>query len=41
MHEDELPEMTDKEYNEWFKISEIVDGVRMGAPVLIEVNNEE
>lgn len=30
IHEDELPEMTDAEYTEWFKQSEIVFGVRMG-----------
>lgn len=28
--EDELPEMNDKEYSEWFSKSEVVDGVRMG-----------
>jgi hypothetical protein len=30
IHEDDLPEMTDQEYKEWFKTSVVVDGVRMG-----------
>ena len=31
IYEDELPEeMTDKEYDEWFKKSHVVYGVRMG-----------
>lgn len=30
MYEQDLPEMTDEEYNIWFESSEIVDGVRMG-----------
>ena len=29
IYEDELPEMTDKDYSEWFKWS-FVDGVRIG-----------
>lgn len=32
-YEDELPEMTEEQYSEWFKTSEIVSGVRMGYPV--------
>lgn len=31
IHEDDLPEMTDREYAEWFKTSVVVDGVRMGS----------
>jgi hypothetical protein len=31
--EDELPEMTDAEYAEWFAASRVVDGVRMGPPI--------
>ena len=31
-YEDELPEMTDEEYSEWFKES-WVDGVRMGYAI--------
>jgi hypothetical protein len=30
MYEDELPEMSDDEYKEWFESSAVVDGVRMG-----------
>lgn len=33
MYEDELPEMTDDEYSDWYKTSQIVDGVRMGRRV--------
>lgn len=33
MHEDELPEMTDEEYNEWYKTSWIEGGVRVGEIV--------
>lgn len=32
INEDDLPEMTNEEYKEWFKESSIVDGVRMGRP---------
>lgn len=34
VYEDELPEMTEQEYAEWFKESKIVDGVRMGPPFI-------
>lgn len=30
MFEDELPEMTDEQYSEWFEKSQLVEGVRMG-----------
>ena len=30
IYEDQLPEMTDEEYNEWFKTSFVLNGVRMG-----------
>jgi hypothetical protein len=30
IYEDDLPEMTDQEYAEWFKASVVIDGVRMG-----------
>lgn len=32
VYEDQLPEMTKEEYDEWYKTSKIVDGVRMGKP---------
>lgn len=31
MYEQDLPEMTDEQYSEWFKTSVLVDGVRMGS----------
>lgn len=34
--EDELPEMTDEQYSEWFEKSQLVEGVRMGP--IIEKN---
>lgn len=34
VHEDQLPKiLTDSQYNEWFKLSWIQDGVRVGFPV--------
>ena len=30
VYEDQLPEMTDEEYSEWFNKSSVIDGVRMG-----------
>lgn len=33
VYEDELPEMTDAEYREWFAKSEVIDGVRMGPTI--------
>jgi hypothetical protein len=36
MYEQDLPKMTDEEYNKWFNSSELVDGVRMGPIVEIE-----
>jgi len=32
VYEDQLPEMTDAEYADWFKKSQVIDGVRMGPP---------
>lgn len=29
-YEDQLPEMTDEEYSEWYENSFVIDGVRMG-----------
>lgn len=43
VHEDQLPEMSSEEYSEWFKASEIIDGVRMGPEIKIKLvvsNNE-
>lgn len=33
MYEDELPEMPEYAYNEWFEASQIVCGVRMGPAI--------
>jgi len=43
MYEDDLPDkMTDGQYNEWYKTSKIVYGVRMGKIFKLdeEKNNE-
>ena len=37
VYEDDLPEMTDAEYSEWYAKSEVVFGVRMGPPFKREV----
>lgn len=34
MYEDELPPLTQDEYDWWFDLSELVDGVRMGPPMI-------
>jgi len=39
MYEDELPEMTDEEYDEWYEKSSVVYGVRMG-PIFKRVTEE-
>ena len=41
MHEDELPPMTDAEYNLWHFNSQIVDGVRVGPHVGEYVNPKD
>lgn len=34
MYEDELPEsMSDKDYNQWYDVSAVIDGVRMGPKI--------
>lgn len=33
MYEDELPDMSDAEYDEWYAASQLIDGVRVGPRV--------
>ena len=40
IYEDNLPEMTDEEYNTWFADSRIVDGVRMGPAFPPKANHQ-
>lgn len=41
IYEQDLPEMTDGEYSDWYAQSCIVDGVRMGPPLKKEESDED
>ena len=41
VNEDNLPNMTDEEYSQWYNNSKIINGVRVGLPFILKPINDD